>query len=179
MAIELHEFAEEHLAKTFEWVSDPGLMAQMNYPAPISEEDHRSWFERIKKEHIFAIVSDDEHIGNCCLKGRDTVSKRAELWMYIGSEEDRGSGHGKEAIKQLLDFGFNDLGLNRVFLYVMGNNPGAESFYSKIGFEREGCLREHFMINGEYYDAIYMGMLKEGWVNGGRKEKDEHRSSSG
>ncbi len=170
MDVRLVPFTEEHLDRTFEWVNRGDMNVLMNWPPRVTPEEHRAWFSRISQQHIFAIEAAGRHIGNCCLKDHDHQAKRAELWIYIGDRENRGSGTGSQALALLLDYGFLTLELNRIFVYVVGAERNAEGLYRRAGFRHEGRLREHLSINGRLYDAVYMGILKEEWLAHGKQE---------
>jgi len=163
LSVKLVRFNKRHLNRTFSWANNPELMLLMDYPKPVTKAEHLGWYKRIVKQHIFAIEADGLHVGNCCLKNIDGLSKHAELWIYIGDKGNRCRGYGRESLRQLLYYAFNKLSLNRVYLYVLSFNRKALKFYKNSGFKVEGRLREHRFINEKLHDVIYMGILKEEW----------------
>ncbi len=72
-------------------------------------------------------------------------------------------GVGSQAIQKLLGFAFNDLNLNRIYLDVFETNTNAIGLYEKMGFTREGLLRQAIYIDGEYRNMIIMGLTREEW----------------
>ena len=82
------------------------------------------------------------------------------MGIFIGDEQYRGRGIGKEAIHLILDYGFNYLNLNSIQLSVFAFNERAIACYKKCGFKEVGRLREAYYLNGKYYDKILMDILK-------------------
>lgn len=86
---------------------------------------------------------------------------KAEIWrIYIGELELRGKGLGKEAMKAMMKYCFEDLGLARVYLDHYTGNP-ASYLYLSLGFKYEGVLRHNCRKNGILYDVHLMSMLKD------------------
>lgn len=117
----------------------------------------------IKERYNFAMILKDEDrlIGNISLSAVDFINKTAELGIFIGEESDRNKGYGTEAIKLILDYGFNYLNLNNIMLIVYSYNEKAKKSYEKIGFEVFGVWKDSKYFNGKYYDEIYMQLLKD------------------
>ena len=59
-----------------------------------------------------------------------------------------------------MKYGFNELGLNRIYLSFIKENLPAFNLYKKTGFKEEGCLRQAIYKNGVYYDSVLMSILK-------------------
>ena len=91
------------------------------------------------------------------------ANSAADLSVIVGDEKDRDRGLGTEAIRILLEYAFEDLGLNRVGLSVFEFNETAIHAYEKLGFKREGRLRKAIWRDGEFHDAILMSVLSRDW----------------
>jgi RimJ/RimL family protein N-acetyltransferase len=63
----------------------------------------------------------------------------------------------------MLQHGFDDMNLHRIFLRVYATNPRAMACYKAAGFLQEGVLRQAIYKNGVYIDEIIMGILKDEW----------------
>lgn len=86
---------------------------------------------------------------------------KAEIWrIYIGEIALRGKGLGKEAMKAMMKYCFEDLGLKRVYLDHYTGNP-ASYLYLSLGFKYEGVLRHNCRKNGILYDVHLMSMLED------------------
>ena len=162
--IYLRELRNEDKNEYFNWINDRKLV-NFNSPfKPVSWIEHCKWFENITSENetqIFSIISkkDDVLIGSCSLRNIIQQAKNAELQIRIGVENYRNKGHGTSAIKLLLQFGFLDLNLKRIYLNVFSNNLAAIKSYEKVGFIKEGLKRKDVFIDGEYLDVLIMSML--------------------
>ncbi len=59
----------------------------------------------------------------------------------------------------MINYGFNELGLHRIFLTASSDNPGALKAYERAGFKIEGLMREAFFRNNKYSDKVIMGII--------------------
>lgn len=141
----------------------------------ISLEEEREWLKNKKEQNkIFAIIKQENNqlIGNCGIHHIDFINRTATLGIFIGEKENWSKGYGTEAIKMLLDFGFNYLNLNSIDLEVMEFNPRAIACYKKCGFKEIGRRRQAKYINGKYYDTISMDILSEEFTQNVIKNKN-------
>ncbi len=100
-------------------------------------------------------------IGICGLHGINPVARSAELRILIGEKQWWGQGFGTEATQLLLAWAFEVLHLHKVWLGVNAAQTNAVRVYEKVGFVREGVLRDEIWRNGRYYDAVRMSILSE------------------
>ncbi|MDP8267193.1 MAG: GNAT family protein [Candidatus Tenebribacter davisii] len=120
--------------------------------------------EMIKQgSQIFAIVdlNTNNLIGNCSLFDINHRKNKAELGIFIGDKNYLGKGFGTEAIKLILDYGFNILNLHNIMLSVYSYNQRAIAAYTKAGFKEFGRRRDAHTIAGKRYDEIYMDILDD------------------
>ena len=108
----------------------------------------------------------EEPIGVISLMNVSEANSSAELSVIVGEEEDREKGLGTEAIRVLLRYAFDELGLNRVGLSVFEFNGPAISAYEKLGFKEEGRLRGAIQRDDRFYDAILMSVMASEWDRG-------------
>jgi len=85
---------------------------------------------------------------------------RAELGYWIGVPY-WGNGYATEAARALLQYGFDELKLNRIYASHVPNNPASGKILLKLGMKPEGYLRGHILKWGEYQDLVLYGMVKE------------------
>ncbi len=113
--------------------------------------------------HIFDIIAleQDVLIGRCLLCDVDPVDRKAMLGIVIGEKEYWSQGYGQEAIKLLLDYGFNLLNLNSVMLGTISFNERAINCYRKVGFKEIGRRRQARIIAGKKFDVVMMDILAE------------------
>ncbi len=119
--------------------------------------------DNINVEATFSIVTLDEDklIGNISLEGIDHMNREATLGIFIGDKDYLSKGYGTEAIRLLLDYGFNYMNLHCIKLKLLSFNERAFKCYKKCGFKEMGRIRENRFINGKYYDTICMDILEK------------------
>ncbi|RZQ59363.1 GNAT family N-acetyltransferase [Amycolatopsis suaedae] len=98
-------------------------------------------------------------IGVIGLSGAEPESGRAWLDVYIGEPDFRGGGYGTDAVRVLCRYGFDQMRLHGISLWVVAENTGAIHVYRKLGFVEEGRQREAFRRDGKWYDQVLMGLL--------------------
>jgi RimJ/RimL family protein N-acetyltransferase len=164
--VKLRALRDGDSPRLYEWIIDRSLRT-MNAPyRPISEAQHRAWFNGICQRQDVAIFMIDEvatgsTIGTCQLRNIDNVSRSAELQIRIGDAQHHNKGLGTAAVARLVQFGFEDLNLRRISLQVFMHNGRAIRVYEKSGFVVEGRLREAAYVSGQWLDIVCMGILRE------------------
>ena len=154
-------------ADTFvEWMNDFQVTDYTGRSSQLcSYEQEKLWVaEQVNQSSNFmAIVREDndEVIGTISLNQLNFVDRTATLGIMIGKSENRSKGYGTEAIGLILDFAFNYLNLNSVFLTYLECNERARRCYDKVGFKEIGRRRKSRFINGKYYDQVMMDILAE------------------
>ena len=108
---------------------------------------------------------DARAIGTVMFLDIDPHHRRAELAVSIGESAYWDSGFGTDAVRQSLQFAFEDLALRRVDLITDADNERAARCYEKCGFVREGLLRERRLRFGKPIDMLVMGILREEWAD--------------
>ncbi len=138
-------------------------------PLPLSLEEvearDKRWIEeRNENSAWFAIDVDAELIGICGLHSLDHHQQLAEIGIRLG-KDFWGKGHGQDAVRTLLDYGFRHLNLAKVSLRVLADDERAVGAYRKAGFVEEGRLRAHAWYDGARHDELVMSVLREEWQN--------------
>lgn len=159
---------KESIKQLMNWRNNPDLRKYFREYREISDTMQESWYvNRVlnnDKQVDFEIhdIETKKMIGHCGLYYINWVNRTAELSIYIGDEDFRGGGYGKDALKTLMNYAFKNLNLNRVWCEVFSNNEAIQ-IYRKIGFVDEGKMREHHFENGQYLDSYILGLLKSEW----------------
>ncbi|EXG83685.1 acetyltransferase, ribosomal protein N-acetylase [Clostridium sp. ASBs410] len=112
------------------------------------------------KSYIIVERKSEKPIGVTSLINIDYKNRNAECIIDIGDKEVWGKGYGTEAMKLIIDFGFLEMNLHRIFLRVFSFNCRAIKLYEKLGFQQEGKLRESIFRGGQWHDIIHMSILK-------------------
>ncbi|HYJ89145.1 MAG TPA: GNAT family N-acetyltransferase [Pyrinomonadaceae bacterium] len=106
--------------------------------------------------------TDDQIIGTTTLFNLNFDNCRCELGYGLDRAE-WGKGYMQEALHALLDYAFNRLDLHRIEADVDPRNMNSIRTVEKLGFRREGYLRERWQVNGEIQDALFFGLLRPEW----------------
>lgn len=128
-----------------------------------SEKEYLENKTNRNNEAKFAIVTLDEEklIGTVSLEQINPINRDAVLGIFIGEKDYRNNGYGTEAIKLILEYGFNYFNLHSIRLDVLSFNERAQKCYKKCGFKEAGKIRQCKYVDGKYYDVIEMDILKE------------------
>ncbi|GAA4919247.1 GNAT family protein [Streptomyces coeruleoprunus] len=102
-------------------------------------------------------------VGELVLYEWDELNRSCVFRVLIGPG-GRDRGLGTEAIRLLLAYAFERLGLHRVSLGVLAFNPRAQRVYERVGFVREGVEREAVLHEGEWIDSVSMAVLAREWA---------------
>ena len=142
----------------------------------MTAEGEKAWLSSAlnSSEPLFSIIKleNNELIGNTGLMKIDNIRRTATLGIMIGEDENRSKGYGTEAIRLLLDYGFNYLNLNNIMLEVFSFNKIAIKAYKKAGFKEIGRRRKAYFLNGNYYDEVFMDILAEEFTESYIKNKN-------
>lgn len=162
--ISLRKMTNSDLKLKVKWANDPEINKYIGFDHKITLEETKKWFRQQSNDpriRLYTILLGDEPIGYMKLV-KDEFNNNGELHMTIGEKRYWGKGYGEEAMREFLNFCFNEERLNKVFLYVLERNERAFNLYKKCGFKSEGKRRKHKKhINGKYYDTYIMGILKD------------------
>lgn len=146
--------------------SDPEVMRYWNAPPWFTLQDALDFInESVASMHrqeslVLGIYlkSAGELVGKCMLFSYDEESKRAEIGFGLG-RVCWGKGYIVEAGEALIQYGFSALGLRRIEAEIDPNNHSSAKALEKLGFSKEGLLRERWEINGIVSDSAMYGRL--------------------
>lgn len=154
------------------WINDPDVNTWLfNGHIPVSEAAEVAFYDSAERREadrsgfMFEIhVADDgRYIGNCGLEDVDLIHRHAEVSILIGDLAEQNKGFGRDAIRTLLRFGFETLGLHTITISHMAPNERAGHRYRSIGFSEVGVLRHHTFLRGEWVDESVLDMLESEW----------------
>ena len=166
MTIILRRFRREDIPKKVEWINNPDNNRFLHYDIPISIEGTERWFN----SHIgddtrydAVIEADGVPVGTIGLLSIDKKNSKAEFYIAMGETSYKGKGVAKEASRLILQYGFEVLGLNRIYLFTEAENVIAQRLFERVGFVKEGMLRQDINSRGLFVDRFTYGFLKEDW----------------
>lgn len=153
------------------WLNDSETSSYLSMRAPMSEPMEEAWFNRMveqqgKDAYHFTMcrIEDDRPIGTIGLFQVDTVNGNAGIGISIGEKSLWSQGLGTDAMNALVDFGFGQLRLERMWLEVYDFNTRGRRSYDKSGFVLEGTERHAIFKRGQYHDVQLMSILRDEWA---------------
>jgi [ribosomal protein S5]-alanine N-acetyltransferase len=128
-----------------------------SFPFPYTFRDGENFIARVNANipvTVFAIIFNEEAIGSIGLfPQQDIFRKNAELGYWL-AEPFWGKGIMVEAVKQTVQFGFNNLPLDRIFARPFGTNLASQKVLEKAGFVLEATLKGTILKNGVVLDEM-------------------------
>jgi len=166
--IYLREIEPADLNENYQqWFNDEEV-CQFNshHRFPNYKQDMDNYYNTIiksKNNLILAIIlkKTDKHIGNISLQSIDFINRSAEFAIIIGDKSSWGKGVGGEAVDLVINHGFGQLNLNRIYCGTSRENIGMQRLAEKFGFKKEGIFRQAFFKNDQYHDTIIYGLTRD------------------
>ena len=108
------------------------------------------------------IEADGDVVGSVSIKNISHMMNYAEIGYGV-AESHQGRGIATSAVLELTRKAFTESTLRKLIAYVYDENHASCRVLEKLGFQREGFLREHYIINGRPENEILFGLLKHRW----------------
>ena len=164
MNVAIRKFEKRDIVNKIKWINDENNNRYLHYDLPLEYENTCRWFEKIRKseDRYDAVIEvDGVSVGLIGLLSIDRNNSKAEYYITIGSHGYKGKGIATKASKLILEFGFDQLGLNKMYLFTEIENTQAQRLFEKIGFKKEGLLKNDLIHNGRKIDRFVYGLLAE------------------
>ncbi|GLV60932.1 acetyltransferase [Dictyobacter sp. S3.2.2.5] len=163
--VSLRPLEIDDLDTLYDWEYDVELSLLAGWVPLLSKTAFRQKFEQRISEprddmKYFAINYEGRFVGFLQLARIDTDERRAAIGIIIGSKEHWGRGIGSTALRLVLDYAFTVKNLERVYAEVWGSNTRSQHLMERVGFQKEGILRQHEVHNGVRQDVHFYGILK-------------------
>lgn len=111
--------------------------------------------------NIFAIEVDGKAVGGIGIHpSSDIECKNAEMGYWL-AEPYWGNGIITQAIKQMIEYGFKNFDINRIFARPFGTNNASQKVLEKAGFVLEASFDKTYFKNGEYLDELVYAIRKK------------------
>lgn len=143
----------------------PELLVYMAWAVHASPENSRAYAQRVAQrfeqsiDWSFTILHDEVVVGAISLMNYEAMFNVAEMGYWIRSDL-AGRGLITEAGLAVCDFGFDEVHLHRIELRAWVENPASIRVAEKLGFTREGLLREASWAQAGYQDMYIYGLLE-------------------
>ncbi|MGR5901182.1 GNAT family N-acetyltransferase [Bacillus cereus] len=166
--IKLENFKKSDFKQLINWINSEEFLIQWSgnaFTFPLDEQQLEKYIESANTL-AFKVVDEEtsDVIGHISLGQIDNINKSARIGkVLVGNTKMRGRSIGKHMMKAVLHIAFDELKLHRVTLGVYDFNTSAISCYEKIGFVKEGLLRESKRVGETYWNLWEMSMLEYEW----------------
>lgn len=168
--VSLRKLDESDKTALFAMFSHPEVMRYWSRPAMTEMGQAEVLLQQIHTDYEtgnslpLAIERSSDHafVGNCTLHHFHEASRRAEIG-YALARPFWGQGYMHEALQTLLTYAFERLDLNRVEADIDPRNASSARSLERLGFRKEGHLRERWIVNGEVSDTGFYGLLRSDW----------------
>lgn len=166
--IKLKTFKKSDFKQLINWINSEEFLIQWSgnaFTFPLDEQQLEKYIESANTL-AFKVVDEEtsDVIGHISLGQIDNINKSARIGkVLVGNTKMRGRSIGKHMMKAVLHIAFYELKLHRVTLGVYDFNTSAISCYEKIGFVKEGLLRESKRVGETYWNLWEMSMLEYEW----------------
>lgn len=161
--LRLEPLGPQHFDATWAGLQDPEGRRLTGTHATFTQAQIREWLAILpgsEDRADWAVVrtSDETQLGEVVLNDLDPDNACMGFRIALGPEH-AGQGYGTEAARAEVAHGFEVIGLHRIELEVYPFNPRALRSYVKVGFIEEGRRRHALHWDGDWVDAISMGLL--------------------
>ncbi|MFB5094427.1 GNAT family N-acetyltransferase [Bacillus cereus] len=166
--IKLESFKKSDFKQLINWINSEEFLIQWSgnaFTFPLDEQQLENYIESANTL-AFKVIDEEtsDVIGHISLGQIDNINKSARIGkVLVGNTKMRGRSIGKHMMKAVLHIAFDELKLHRVTLGVYDFNTSAISCYEKIGFVKEGLLRESKRVGETYWNLWEMSMLEYEW----------------
>ncbi|TXT58575.1 MAG: Spermidine N(1)-acetyltransferase [Promethearchaeota archaeon] len=181
--IDLRPSDSDHKDLYKKWMNIPEARTFAHNVFPITAKQIEHWFEpsgdRFPDFVSFEMwhKKDKKPIGFVGLNHINWVNRNANIFIRIGEVDYWREGYATEAAQMVIDYGFLELDLHKIYAGVHAPNVASWTVAErKIGFIREGVLKEEVYVNGEYQDAYKYRLLRSEWEEK-RKVKTQENST--
>ncbi|MFP3985297.1 MAG: GNAT family N-acetyltransferase [Candidatus Bathyarchaeia archaeon] len=169
----LRDFEEGDWELVHDYASDSEVVRYMDW-GPNTEEESKNFIQRAlahqkeqpRKNFTLAIVlkATNTLVGGCGIYVSNPDNQEGCIG-YVLNRSFWGQGYATETVQGLLEFGFNQLKLHRIFATCDSENIASAHVLEKIGMQREGHFREHKRAKGKWRNSLLYAVLDHEWMN--------------
>ncbi|MEU4695406.1 GNAT family protein [Actinoplanes sp. NPDC023714] len=166
----LRRFRASDAARLAEYRSDPGVARYQSWEAPFPIEKAEVAVRNFAAgspdvaghfQYAVELAATGELVGDVYVRLHDNL-RQAEIGFTVAGEHQR-RGYGSEAVSGVLDRLFGRQGLHKVTGECDARNAASAALMERLGFRREGLLRQQTFIKGEWTDDLLFGLLSTEW----------------
>ncbi|MFT7900750.1 MULTISPECIES: GNAT family N-acetyltransferase [Flavobacteriaceae] len=166
----LRAIEKEDLAHLRDWRNIPNFRKNFREVRELSLTDQEAWFESLQKtkhiNYMFTIVDlkTNKAIGAAGLLYINWIIRSGDFSFYIGEDEKYigTDGIAKEAAKLLIDYGFKNLNLHKIWMELYEFDIQKIEFFKKyFDFKQDGLLRDNCFEDGRYWNSLIISKISK------------------
>ncbi len=150
--------------KYYEWINDKSVTEYMDDMYPVTYEYAKKYMRSLASPDldnvVFIIEANKEAVGITGLYDINDVHRRARTRTMIGEKEKFSRGYGTESKILLLSYAFYMINLHHITSIVQEQNIASIKSLEKVGYVREGLLRENSFYKGHWVNDIVFGITE-------------------
>ena len=169
----LRDFVKDDWQRVLEYQTDPLYLHYYEWTesdrTPRAVQDFVGWFldhqkqqPRLRFQLAVVLKSNYQLIGNCGIRMETAKAFQADIGYELDPKH-WGQGYATEAAHAVVDFGFTNFGLHRVWAWCVADNTGSAHVLEKLGMRLEGHLLENEYYKGRWWDTLMYGILVQEW----------------
>ena len=166
----LRALEKDDLKVLRDWRNIPSFRRNFREYRELNLDNQLRWFDSLlsstQNNFMFVIerLSDKELLGAAGLLYTNWIIRAADYSFYIGYKEAYidDEGYAKEATQLLIDYGFNVLNLNKIWMELYEfDEKKLDFFINQFGFQKDGKLRQNCFEDGRYWDSFIISLLRK------------------
>jgi RimJ/RimL family protein N-acetyltransferase len=162
----LRAIERSDLATLLAWRNKPELRRYFREYRELSDADQERWYDNIilrdPSVRMFSIVerANGRLLGACGLCYINWVDRSADLSIYLGADDLYiDEKFAPDAARRLIRYGFEELGLHRVWAEIYSIDEKKQKFFADLGFSLDGRHRQTHWTEGQWVDSLFYGLL--------------------
>jgi [ribosomal protein S5]-alanine N-acetyltransferase len=165
----LRPLEKEDAPRIVPWFNDQEVIRTMLRYRPLTLREEEEYIEALSRSEDnitlgIVVRENDRLIGATGLHKTDFRNRSTSFGILIGEKDEWGKGYGTEATRLVVGYAFDTLNMNRVWLHVYEYNARGMRSYERVGFKKEGVLRQDTFRDGRYWDTVVMAVLRDEWA---------------
>ncbi len=164
----LRAVEKEDLPYLRDWRNLPNFRKHFREVRELSLTDQEAWFESLQKtkhiNYMFVIVDIEtsQPIGAAGILYVNWINRSGDFSFYIGENEMYigDDGRANEAAQLLIDYGFKNLNLHKIWMELYEFDSKKIDFFTKrFNFQKDGLLRDNCFENGRYWNSLIISLI--------------------
>ncbi|MBN3050255.1 UDP-4-amino-4,6-dideoxy-N-acetyl-beta-L-altrosamine N-acetyltransferase [Pectobacterium brasiliense] len=143
----------------WQWRNHPEVRKWMFNQNEINFKDHKVWlYKKLNSTDNVLLIYINDNIEYGFINFNNLIGNIWEWGFYIMPDSPKGTG--KHMGKCAIQYAFDIMHADKLFGQVLENNERSIRLHEYLGFKKEGCLRQHILLDGKYHDIYLFGLLK-------------------